>query len=76
MWGDKDDIDKLKKAEKQGWPDFPPIDPKKAKKEEAERAKADRAAEWLERERRRSCANIMAAWRGLEQATVPPKELQ
>ena len=35
-----------------------------------------RAAEWLERERRRSCANIMAAWRGLEQATVPPKELQ
>ena len=25
---------------------------------------------------RRSCANIMAAWRGLEQATVPPKELQ
>ena len=45
MWGDKDDIDKLKKAEKQGWPDFPPIDPKKAKKEEAERAKADRAAE-------------------------------
>ena len=45
MWGDKADIDKLKKAEKQDWLDFPPIDPKKAKKQEKERAKAGRAAE-------------------------------